>query len=196
MRFGTRILIRIVIGLVVGGVLALIGAFARGGEPAPKAEAPATKPGQLTDDSLKTMLDNLGYDVRASKSADGKPMYYVKLKRDTWEFEISVVLRSDISMLWLTCGVADLPPTDKVPAEVLEKMLAKSDELGPTHFGMKKSRRVYLNCPLQNKDITPASLRKNLEQLADDVKGTEDLWNPKKWPGADAAKVEKPEEKK
>src|SRR5207244_4379793 len=129
------------------------------------------------------------------KSTDGKPMYNVKLKRDPWEFNVTVALSSDNTMLWITCPVVDLPATDKVPAEVLEKLLIKSDELGPTHFGVKKSRRVYLNCPLQNKDITPASLRKNLEQLADDVKGTEDLWNPKKWPGADAAKVEKPEEK-
>jgi hypothetical protein len=193
MRFGTRILIRIVIGLVVGGILALIGVFrAHGGEPAPKADAPAVKPGQATDDGLKTMLENLGYDVRASKSSDGKPMYYVKLKRDTWEFEVSVALSSDNTELWLTCGVVDLPPTDKVPAEVLEKMLAKSDELGPTHFGMKKSRRVYLNCPIENKDVTPARLRAALDQLGDDIKGTEDLWNMKKWPGADAAaKIDK-----
>jgi hypothetical protein len=176
--------------------LALAASGARADDPAKKpassAEGAKATSATLTDEGLKETLERMGYELEVTKSTTGTPMYKVKLDQGGWSFVIYVSLSPDKSMVWLAAPLQDLPAGDKVPEAILEKLLQKTDELGPAHFSLK-GRRLYLNLPLENGNITPARLRQALDSTATNVKDTAAYWSPDKWHEVIAKDAEKAE---
>jgi hypothetical protein len=165
--------------------LGLPAGVARGDDPLKKSEGSVenSKPSgtTLTDESLKTLLERMGYEFEPIKSTSGLTMYRVKFEQSNWTYTMYVSLSGDKSMVWLATPLIELPAGDKVPEAILEKLLQKTDELGPCHFSLK-GRRVYLNLPLENRNITPARLRQALDTMATNVKETAPYWTVEKWP--------------
>jgi hypothetical protein len=165
-------------------LLALAAGVARADDPAKKpviaAESSKVSSTALTDEGLKELLERMGYEFEVIKSTSGTPMYKVKLEQGGWTFTLYVSLSGDKLMLWVAAPLQELPAGDKVPEAILEKILQKTDELGPTQFSLK-GRRLYLNRPVENHNITPARLRQALDGTATDVKDTVTYWSPDKW---------------
>ncbi len=60
-------------------------------------------------------------------------------------------------------------------------MLTENDAIGPLHFSCNASnKRLYLNDPVPNTGVTPARLRKELEDMAAVLKRTEPMWDTAK----------------
>src|SRR5262245_17851970 len=91
---------------VLAGVLAAVAMFglagagvrADGKTEQPKVEV---KKGVLTNETLKEMLENLGYNPETVKSTTGSPMHKVRFERDGWTFVFYVSLSSDGTTIWI-----------------------------------------------------------------------------------------------
>ena len=152
------------------------------GSTVPEPKPLTVKATRLTDDQLKEMLDRMGYEYKIEAGNGKQPnIYMLKVERDGWTYYLNVSLSFDGSLIWLFAPLKDLPPADKVPAERMEKIFAMTTNLGPAFFSLNKSRWLYLNVTLVNKDVTAIKLRSEIDLVLSYVRATEDLWNSAKW---------------
>ena len=158
------------LGLMAGALVVALGLSS-----AKADEQPAGKSTVLTNESLKEMLVNLGFEPQEVKSTAGDPMYLVTLKRDNWTLAVYVSISPSKTKIWMSAPVADLPQADKVSATALEKLLALNDNLGPTHFCLK-GRRLYLCVSLDNVDVAPKQLRTEIDGVLATVRSTHESW--------------------
>jgi hypothetical protein len=146
------------------------------------AAAPAKAAGALTDDSLKTMLDNLGYTVEVSgDKAPHRYKFKESLNDGSLSFTITVLLSSDSTILWIYTALYELP-TGKPASGPLLALLAKNDDIGPQFFSYSTDTKFfYLNAPGANVDMTPKVLHQRLANLISTLSKTRDLWDTDKW---------------
>lgn len=159
--------------------------------PAPKT-ASAVKTGVLTDESLKEKLEGLGYQPEIIKSKTGGVMYRVRIDRDNYRYVFNVSLSSDKTRLWLSAALRQLPEPKDLRSDILEKILAHNDQVGPTHFAVRSNRYLYLELALDNHEITSRRLRMEIDQFTGDIRASEHLWNPAKYPGTATTKAQTP----
>ncbi|MCI0464193.1 MAG: YbjN domain-containing protein [Gemmataceae bacterium] len=153
---------------------------------APLAAQPPVLKGSDADqpatlESIKTVLDNMGYEYEANKDKEGKvTSYAVKLSRDGWNFVITVSPSGNQRWIWLTAWLRK--PKEGWPASILQKMLEHNHRVALPYFAIDQSdSQVKLSTPLHNRAITPALLRTNIDDLCTNLKNTVSLWDPEKW---------------
>lgn len=198
--------------MVMAALVALAAGLTRAEEPgqakkkaddAPKAEgkakeapAPAAAAADaLTHEGLKKRLEDMGFDFKETKSTSGTTMYLVTVDRNDYRYVFYVSLSSDLKRLWVSAALRALPEPGKVRADVLEKILAKNYELGPTYFSVKSNRTLYLELPLANRGLTPRTLRNELDEFMAAIRSTQPLWDPAKYPPLTAGAKDTPKEK-
>jgi hypothetical protein len=144
--------------------------------------AAAAKAAPLTDDTLKAMLENLGYTVTVTGD---KPPRHFKVDEsapvNALDFTITFDL-SDPTMLWIYAGLYTIPAGKPAPSSALLALLAKNDEIGPVFFSYNADNKLlYLNAPTANVDITPVLLRQKIKDFIAKMDSTYSLWNVKAW---------------
>ena len=145
----------------------------------------AAKAAPLTDDTLKAMLENLGYTVTVTGD---KPPRHFKVDEsapvNSLDFTITFDLSSaqDATVLWIYAGLYEIPAGKPAPSSALLALLAKNDEIGPIFFSYNTDNKLlYLNAPTANVDITPAVLRQKIKTFIGRMDSTYSLWNVKTW---------------
>ena len=143
--------------------------------------APA-KAAPLTDDGLKAMLENLGYQVTVT--GDKAPhRYKIGESGNNLDYTVTLELSSDPgTVLWIYAGLYEVPSDKPVPSAALLALLAKNDDIGPMFFSYATSNKLlYLNAPTANVDITPVLLRQKIRNFVQKMDSTYSLWNVKDW---------------
>jgi hypothetical protein len=145
--------------------------------------APAAKAAPLTDDTLKAMLENLGYSVTVT--GDKAPRHF-KVQESapvsSLDFTITFDLSSakDATMLWIYSALYEIPADKPASSNALLALLAKNDEIGPIFFSYNTDNKLlYLNAPTANADITPVVLRQKIKNFIGKMDSTYSLW--KEW---------------
>src|SRR5262249_34632744 len=120
-----------------------LSAYASGAEqPAPAKAAPANT-GVLTDESLKAMLENLGYAPKLEKF-NGSNLYCITVDGDGLRFSVSLQISPNKEKIWAIVAVADLAPDATYPAERYLKLIELNDEIGPCYFRYNRAnKRLY-----------------------------------------------------
>ncbi|HZT20054.1 MAG TPA: hypothetical protein VFA23_11680 [Dongiaceae bacterium] len=141
----------------------------------------------LTDDALKTMLENLGYPVEVKSDSGGKRYQFKESLPDgSLTFTITAELSSDKTTIWIFTGLFAIPEGKKAPSSILLAMLQKNDEIGPQFFSYGGNAKLfYLNYPSPNADVTPAVMRQRLKSFLTNLGTTRNLWDPDKWGNAE-----------
>jgi hypothetical protein len=174
--------------LILGCVaLALVAAWgdpikAQSGQPkGAEVEQPATL------ESLRILLENMGYDYQESKDSEGKlTSFTVKLSRDGWNFVLTIAPSNNQRWVWLTAWLRT--PKEGWPPTILKKMLEHNHRVALPYFALNVGdNQVKLATPLHNKGITAAPLRNTIDDLCSAIKSTANLWDPEKWDSADKA---------
>ena len=149
------------------------------------AGAMAAKAAPLTDDTLKAMLENLGYQVTVTGD---KPPRHFKVSENApinaIDFTITFDLSTDkdVETLWIYSGLYTIPGDKPAPSSALLALLAKNDVIGPVFFSYAPSNKLlYLNAPTANVDITPVILRQKIKDFVATMDSTYALWNVKEW---------------
>lgn len=129
----------------------------------------------LTDRSLGTLIEGMGYDFRTEKYENGTPYYYINQPDKKFTYYVRATLSHNKKVLWLSVNVSELPSADRIDAEKLLSLLEKNGTtLGKAHF-RKSGKYLVIGQPVENQDITPAKLRAEIEDLMRCVRDTEAL---------------------
>jgi len=139
----------------------------------------------LTPESLKTMIENLGYTTTSSTNSDGVVTYNITLTPQGWTIDTDVNLSKDQSNIWMWANLSKIPDGQVFDPDTLLTMLKENDTMGPFFFSYSdSSRRFFINLALSNQNVTPAKMRSELDALAQNVVRTQNMWDPTKWKNA------------
>lgn len=140
------------------------------------------EPGQQNMSSLKTMIENLGYDYKEFKNDKGELSYYLLTVRSgsgTWK--IVTEISPNQENLWIYAELAAISDINQVPRDILVNML-KFNDIGPVFFAYnEKAKSFFLYHAMTNRGVTPKLLRERIGEVARHVEVQEKLWNPKMW---------------
>lgn len=127
---------------------------------------------ELSNDSLKTMLDNMGYEPKALSKG-----YLLVIKQDTWTLNMQVVLSGDSRKLGLNANLGKVEDPSSVTADQWMKLLISNGDIDPSAFYFDKDqKKLYLHRSFDNRAVTAASLRREIENFAGNIRSTAPLW--------------------
>jgi hypothetical protein len=172
--------------LAVAATLALAAALVAGPLKSAGAEDGTAIPGAVTRETLPQMLTNLGYEPKML--GDGTP--YITMKAADLTLYVRVSLSGDGRKVWLSSNCGAVNPERVAPAN-LRKLLAR--DTGTARFYLcdcdacqkKTEKDLYVSQPVDNRMLTPAALRAELEDFAGNVARTAPLWQPCTAPAAE-----------
>ncbi|MDB5307316.1 MAG: hypothetical protein JWO38_1518 [Gemmataceae bacterium] len=163
------------------------------------AKKPADQP--LTLDTLRTMLENMGYEIEDVKNKDGKVAgFRLKIEQEGWTHRVVVDISPSGQWVWLTSWLTTPPKGTTVPPDIYRKMLEANFTNGLPFFSIDPTDGApRVQTPLLNRGVvTPAVMRRQVDGLLSTVRQTAGVWDPEKWkdgkekaPGPN--KEEKPE---
>jgi hypothetical protein len=132
----------------------------------------ATEYDTLTDASLKTALDDMGYEKK--KLSNG---YLLVIKQDAWVLNIQVLLSPDGRKVGLNSNLGRVADPNTVSAARWMDLLAANGDIDPSAFYFdREQQRLYLHRNFDNRAVTAAVLRREIEGFASSISKTEDLW--------------------
>jgi len=127
----------------------------------------------LTDDGLNKMLDGLGYEPKKLGSG-----YLIAIKKDSWTYNMQFVLSKDNSRLGMNANLGNVPSPETVTAEQWKGLLIENSNIDPSFFYFDKDqKKLYLHRVLDNRSITPAYIRQQVDNFCGNIKDTADKWN-------------------
>jgi hypothetical protein len=127
---------------------------------------------ELVDDTLKQMLDGMGMEPKALSKG-----FLVALKQGTWTINLQVVISANKEKIGLNANLGKIDDPDSVTASQWRAMLIANGDIDPTAFYFDKDqKKLYLHRSFDNRGVTPAFLRREIEGFAAHVRSTEALW--------------------
>jgi hypothetical protein len=132
----------------------------------------AQQSGALTESGLQQMLDGLGYPPK--KLSVG---YLIVVKQDTWTISIQVVESKDQTKIGLNANLGQIPKLEDVPAAQWLGLLEANRDIDPSAFFVDKSnQKLYLHRTMDNRDVTPAHLRQEIDNFSAAIRSTQKSW--------------------
>jgi hypothetical protein len=134
----------------------------------------AGQSGEFTDSTLKSSLAGLGYEPKDL----GDGLYEITVEQKDLTVPLRAFLSKSKLKLWLSVTVMLKDGVAKLTRDDLQKLLEKNVDIGPAHF-MIEAGVLKIKMPIDNRGITPAILRKELDYIGQRVSDTRDLWQKK-----------------
>lgn len=130
---------------------------------------------KLDGPKLKSMLDQLGYEVKTLDDTKGEEQYEFVIDRDGLKVSIAAEISPSTNYVWMTVLFSSLPQI-KGSAEDLLKANGK---IQPSQFYVTEQGRLKMAIALDNRNITNAFFKTKAEKLWKDVSDTENTWAKK-----------------
>lgn len=127
---------------------------------------------ELNDATLKQTLVRVGYKPKTLESGG----YEVETKSGDLTVFMVVNLSKSGQKLWFTVNLGDMTETDKKDAARLYQMLQRNMLIQPAQFFINTKHNLRLGAPLDNRGLTSAMIKKQVDQLATYVADSKDLW--------------------
>lgn len=151
-----------------------------GKAPAKANQAPVD--GQLSLEALGNLLDAMG--LKPAKFETSFNFTFPFKAEIEWNMAMTATMSTDEQGIWITAWLAELPQSAAdVPRTALLRLLAQNDELGEGIFFayISKVRKIVLECMIANEDVTSASFKEDVRNLATKVSETQQFWNVAEW---------------
>jgi len=167
--------------LISSGLAVVGGTLATGAVAAEKQAADREKASPLSLEELERLLKGLG--LKLSKVETRFDFSFDAKRENEWKMGMSVFLSSDGDGIWITAWLDELPKSSAdVPRTALLRLLAENDKMGKVFFAYSSgNRRFALNRFLPNENVTAASLKKDLIEVANVVADTQEFWSVAEW---------------
>lgn len=125
----------------------------------------------LTDQSLKELLDGLGYEPK--KLTTG---YLVSIQKDGWTYHTQFVLSKDKTRIGMNANLGNVD-LDGTSATQWRDLLIANGNIDPSFFYVDKdTKKLYIHRVLDNREITPAYIRQQTENFCANIKDTNEAW--------------------
>jgi hypothetical protein len=142
---------------------------AGGGQPSFRQDAAGEA---LTNDSLKQALTNMGFEPKALSKG-----FLIVSKQDTWTLSVQVVLSGDSHKIGLNANLGAVEDPSKVSAEDWMNLLVSNGDIDPSSFYFSKDqKKLYLHRSFDNRAITPAILKREIDNFCGNIRQTAQLW--------------------
>jgi len=153
----------------VCGLAVAAGLLAAG--PQARAAVPASCTAALTNDCLFTTLTDMGLSPRALSKG-----YLVTFKQDTWTINVQFVLSPNLSRLGLNANLG-MVEGSQVTAAQWQALMEANGDIDPTAFYYDATqKKLYLHRTLENRYLTAAILREQLDTFSANMRSTAKLW--------------------
>lgn len=162
--FGMRRFGGFALGALLFGSAAI---FGFGGGQAPMA---------IDRKQLRSMLEQLGYDVKDIVKDAGKEKYSSTFTRDGLDIPIGYEISPSESYIWLTVNLGDAPDAASASNNAL---LKQNSKIQPSFFYITDSGRLMAALAVENRGVTNALIRLRSESLAANVGKTKEIWQKK-----------------
>lgn len=137
------------------------------------APAFAQDSGVLNDDSLKKLLDGLGYSPK--KLTHG---FLIDVDRDTWKMHVQIVISPDATKVGLNANLGPIANDATITAIQWRDLLISNGSIDPSSFYYEdKQQKLYLHRSLDNRGITPATLSRDIQRFVGNIVSTDPLWS-------------------
>lgn len=149
------------------------------------------KKGQLSDESLGTLLKSMGIDAKLNEKRYDF-VFKSTVENDEWNLSMSAVLSADGTSVWIMAWLDELPKSAAdVPRTALLRILSDNDKLGKGKFfaWIPANRRFVLQRVILNEGLTAKTMREALDDLGGSVVLTYPHWSVANWnaPSTDPA---------
>jgi hypothetical protein len=148
-------------------------------QPTPKVEV-KTPSSTLNIDDLAKMLKDLGYQFKINRQPTGN-ILELDIQTNGRVAAVDIELSKDSTKVWITAWFKKLSPGETIPSNIMTQMLESNGRLGPCHFSLSTGKQLYLGCPIDNRNLAPEELRRQLDIFLNVFNQTENLWNSSKW---------------
>ncbi|MBS1709939.1 MAG: hypothetical protein JSS65_14595 [Armatimonadetes bacterium] len=130
-----------------------------------------TKPGALDPNSLKAMVEGLGYEVKAINTEPGKEKFEIPAKTANFNVPVAAEISPSKNYIWLTVHLGANSPTKKH-----EQLLKENANIQPSFFYITSKGALMMAQPLDNREVTAAIMKRCLEKIINDVDKTAASW--------------------
>jgi hypothetical protein len=139
----------------------------------PRTVSPAPSAASVLGDAgLHDMLESMGLAPKNLTKG-----YLVAIRQDKWTFNVQLVLSANLTKLGFNanCGMVD---ESAVSGGQWMALLISNGDIEPTCFYYDQERKkLYLHRAIDNRDITPAILRGELDTFVGNLRDTAKLWS-------------------
>lgn len=138
---------------------------------------------KLLAPGLSKFLTDLGY----APEKVGETTQRLTIERGRFTFRINVSISGNEKKVWMSSYLVQLDDLTKIPAKAMTDALMANSEIGPAHFYLVKVGDKYwlkTGFALDNRNITPAYFRSELDWFLERMSDKADVWAKEKWTGA------------
>lgn len=144
---------------------------------------------KLDDESLKRMLQGMGYEPDEKPWFKGTRAFVISEKIKGWTFVLQFSLSKDKKHIWVFSHLGIVPNDCTIPADVLVELLDHNFNSTHMKFSYSKQKRQFrLEGMTLNEDVRPSVLRSMIKETLETLPKTSKLWWPEYWP-EDAADI-------
>lgn len=133
-----------------------------------------TQADQIDAKRLRSMLVQMGYEVKDLDTDEGEEKYEVKVVSGGFDVYVAYEISKSKNYVWLTVLLGD-PPAESSPKALA--MLKETSKIQPTMFYVSSTNRLMLGLPVDNRGVTNAVLRQRTDAIAENVGKTSALWS-------------------
>ncbi len=199
--------LRWLLGALILGLGIAVSVLAQMPTPDKEKPVPPSKPSAvgvvLTPESLPAFLENLGYEVKVLKGANGSSdSCQIVVDQSGWKLHTEVMLSPSRNYVWLFAALQPIPDPDDVPVLPLLKLLEENGKSAPNYFALYKGK-IFLQRAMDNLNITPARFLPVVNDFYTAAARTSPLWDTSTWTKGrkpptpeTGGKTPKPEDKK
>jgi hypothetical protein len=127
----------------------------------------------ITSSQLRTMLVQLGYDVKDLNLNPGKEKYVITIASGGLDVPIGAELSASTKYIWLT---VNLSSADSTNGAKNYSLLKQNGIAQPAQFYVTSKGVLMMGLPIENKGVTNYVLREKLEFLAVKVSNAKSIW--------------------
>lgn len=149
-------------------LLTLAGLVPMQGDP---ASSPATK--ELTVAEVKAMVQNMGYETKVIDEKTGK--FEFVIVKDGTDYPIASEVSASKRYVWLTIFFGEFEKLSNFEQRAV-KLLKKNFAVQPCQFYVTEKGSLMLGVAIDNRNVTPAILRRLVDKIVADASGAKDLW--------------------
>lgn len=121
---------------------------------------------------LKSMVVGLGYEVKDIGTEPGKEKYEFVVTTEGFNVPLGVEISPSKNYIWLTANLGATKETTDY-----QGLMKANGIVQPCLFYVTKGGTLMIAMAVENRDVTPAWLRKGINKVAGDVSAQASVWN-------------------
>ncbi len=122
--------------------------------------------------ALKKMISGLGFVTKELSAEVGKEKYEFSIARPDFNVPIGAEISPSKNYIWFTVRLGDIPTDVTKHAELLKE----NAKVQPNFFYVTSKGWLMLAVAMDNREVSPAVIKRVTEKLAEDVSKTSAIW--------------------